>query len=692
MATRSAVSIDDLLVHADWVQRLAHRLVADAASADDLVQQTWLVALERKPATIGNVRAWLARVVSNLARSQWRSTSSASAREKAAARPEALPSTEALVQEAASSRDLVDQVLALDERYRDVILLRYFRGKTVAQIAKELGRPVPTIRTWLQRGIAQLHGKLDREYGDRQAWCLALAPLAKGAAKKSTALLVPLAAAGLLVATLSLGVWFLRAESPVSTELAARAEVERPVLKDSKGKPLAALEPGAPDNGRSPAIGEPEPSVLAPTYTGELRTIRGRVVDPNGGALAGIELEWPDPGALRWTDDTRTVITGPDTWLQVTAEQLAALRADPRALLAWTHSYFARPDLAWALIQNTEPPKITTRTDGAGTYELEVPGYAQDLRSLNPDWALLGHARPEDGTEERLWVAARRTDVVVTVIDFTGAPCSGVTVELWPITPATIPASVGATGRLKGRASEAQTGATGRIDFHGIASSAEWIVEAHRGPSGKISARLTEPAGGWPPGPVEVELQLGGPEYTVRVTGKVYLPSGDPAARTTVACGTANGTTDGQGRYTLDVPATDWGRPFLAARSGWGIAEHPGFETKLPAAFTEVHGPDLSLLDATLEIRGRVIDATGEPVPGASVSLINDYSLSGEASLENIAGGLRLGLVEAGPDGEFVLRGLRNKDYELRARQGQRSMRSPAIPAGRSDVELRIED
>ena len=66
MAAPSAVTIEDLLVHADWLQRLAHRLVVDAASADDLVQQTWLVALERKPEPIGNVRAWLTRVVSNL--------------------------------------------------------------------------------------------------------------------------------------------------------------------------------------------------------------------------------------------------------------------------------------------------------------------------------------------------------------------------------------------------------------------------------------------------------------------------------------------------------------------------------------------------------------------------------------------------------------------------------------------------
>ncbi len=692
MAAPSAVTIEDLLVHADWVQRLAHRLVVDAASADDLVQQTWLVALERKPEPIGNVRAWLTRVVSNLARSQWRSTSSASRRERAVARPEALPSTEALVQEAVSSRELVDQVLGLDERYRNVILLRYFRGKSVAQIAKELDRPVPTIRTWLQRGIARLHGQLDREYGDRQAWCIALAPLARGAAKQSTALLVPLAVAGLIAAVLGFGVWHLWAAEPVGIELAALAQAERLATKDSESTPLAKLDPGLPSLARIPASVEPEFSALPPNSGGMLRTIRGQILDSNGTALAGIELEWIDPGALRWTDETRTVIAGLNTWIPVSAEQQAALRSDPHALLAWANSHFPRPDLAWALIRDQPPPPITTETDGFGLYEIEVPGDAQDLRSLHPDWALLGHRGPQDDTDGRLWVAARRIDVSVTVLDFTGLPNPDATVDLRRIVPAAPPAALGAVGKLSGRAWKAVTDSNGQVQFHGIASSANFFLDASRGSTDSAFARLNEPPGGWPPGPIEVEIRLGGPEYTVRVTGKVYLPSGKPASRTTVVCGTAAGTTDKQGLYALDVPAADWGRPFLAARSGWGIAEHPGFETDLPHFLSDAHGPDLRLLDVTLEIRGRVIDASGAPIAGAKVSLANGYSLPRGHSLESIAGGLQLGHVQTNPDGEFMLGGLRNKDYELIARQGKRTARSPAFPAGRFDVELQLKD
>ena len=40
---------------------LARELVRDAASADDVLQETWLAALERPPRGGANVRGWLAR-------------------------------------------------------------------------------------------------------------------------------------------------------------------------------------------------------------------------------------------------------------------------------------------------------------------------------------------------------------------------------------------------------------------------------------------------------------------------------------------------------------------------------------------------------------------------------------------------------------------------------------------------------
>ena len=40
---------EDLRAHAAWLRRLAGALVAESAAADDLVQETWLAALEQRP-------------------------------------------------------------------------------------------------------------------------------------------------------------------------------------------------------------------------------------------------------------------------------------------------------------------------------------------------------------------------------------------------------------------------------------------------------------------------------------------------------------------------------------------------------------------------------------------------------------------------------------------------------------------
>jgi RNA polymerase sigma-70 factor, ECF subfamily len=51
---------------------------------------------------------------------------------------------------------LVNCLKALDEEKRAVVLLAYYRGLSREALAKRFGRPVPTIKTWLHRSLAQL--------------------------------------------------------------------------------------------------------------------------------------------------------------------------------------------------------------------------------------------------------------------------------------------------------------------------------------------------------------------------------------------------------------------------------------------------------------------------------------------------------------------------------------------------------
>jgi RNA polymerase sigma-70 factor, ECF subfamily len=51
---------------------------------------------------------------------------------------------------------LVDCLKTLDEEKRAAVLLAYYRGLSRGALAKRFGRPVPTIKTWLRRSLAQL--------------------------------------------------------------------------------------------------------------------------------------------------------------------------------------------------------------------------------------------------------------------------------------------------------------------------------------------------------------------------------------------------------------------------------------------------------------------------------------------------------------------------------------------------------
>jgi RNA polymerase sigma-70 factor (ECF subfamily) len=44
----------------------------------------------------------------------------------------------------------------LDEEKRSVVLLAYYHGASREALARRFGRPVPTIKTWLHRSLAQL--------------------------------------------------------------------------------------------------------------------------------------------------------------------------------------------------------------------------------------------------------------------------------------------------------------------------------------------------------------------------------------------------------------------------------------------------------------------------------------------------------------------------------------------------------
>jgi RNA polymerase sigma-70 factor (ECF subfamily) len=178
MDKKPKASLDSLLSHSGWVRQLAAALTLDAASADDLSQDALLTVLHRQPRAEESARPWLARVVRNLARSRWRTEDRRRARERGASRREALPGSDEIAAEVETQRILAEAIAELDDPARTVVVLRYFHGKSSAELAREQGVPEATVRSRLKRALDQLRVRLDSKYGNRSAWVALVAPLA----------------------------------------------------------------------------------------------------------------------------------------------------------------------------------------------------------------------------------------------------------------------------------------------------------------------------------------------------------------------------------------------------------------------------------------------------------------------------------------------------------------------------------
>ncbi|MBL8736429.1 MAG: sigma-70 family RNA polymerase sigma factor, partial [Planctomycetes bacterium] len=166
-----------LLDEEPFVRDLARQLVA--GEADEVVQRTWLHAVQQGGAGVEKPRHWLARILRNVVANLRRDHRRRTARERAAAAPELVPSSQELAQREESRRALVAAVDALPTTLRTVVLLRWFDGKAPRQIAEALGVPTATVSTQLQRALVLLRQRLDADHGgDRRAWMVPLVPFA----------------------------------------------------------------------------------------------------------------------------------------------------------------------------------------------------------------------------------------------------------------------------------------------------------------------------------------------------------------------------------------------------------------------------------------------------------------------------------------------------------------------------------
>jgi RNA polymerase sigma factor (sigma-70 family) len=296
--------------HGPLVLRVCHRVLGDVHDAEDAFQAAFLV-LARKADAV-RPREALAAWLHGVARRVALKARSARARQLRGARPPAAPPADPRPDPLAelSGRELLlvldEEVQRLPDVYRLPVILCCLEGRSREEAAQQLGWTPGSVKARLERGRAQLHGRLVRR-GLTLSAGLAAAEVARGAASAAVA-------AGLAARTArgaaAFGVGRAAAEgvSAGAAALAGQAlramALARPKVAGAlllatgalaAGLLLGRAAPTPPPAGDRTALTAPAAPVNnppgAPRDEADVPIdVSGRVLDPQGRPLVGARL------------------------------------------------------------------------------------------------------------------------------------------------------------------------------------------------------------------------------------------------------------------------------------------------------------------------------------------------------------------------------------------------------------------
>jgi len=154
--------------HYSRILNYIFRRTLDVSLAEDLTSNTFLKALRALPTYRHRApfRAWLYRIATNEIRMHWRSQRKRQAVQEDAGRQADLervvfsPSAAETEEERRAQMHRYERVReclgGLPERYQAVLVLRYFEGLRINEIAHVLGKRAGTVKSLIHRGLKRL--------------------------------------------------------------------------------------------------------------------------------------------------------------------------------------------------------------------------------------------------------------------------------------------------------------------------------------------------------------------------------------------------------------------------------------------------------------------------------------------------------------------------------------------------------
>jgi len=638
--------------------KLARHLTRDRVLAEDLLQATFLTAMEK--ASIFDdtrpLRPWLNGILFLHARQMQRS-SSPIPDDARLAQPEVRDPSEIV-----SSRELeeeVDRALrSLPERYKQVLIPRFRLGLRGTEIARDMGRSPGVVRMQIHRGLELLKRALPQSlltlfFGflwSRWALASVRANVLAGAAAP---------AAVSQGSTLLMGGALVMKKVILATACTALLVGASILVLQGDGDQILEVETTGPERAdkgvdisldgteRVPGDGEKQPIPLhagpsLPSESSGPAQCTGRILDPRGTPLVGSRL------------------------------------------------YF----------EGMEEEAVVSDAQGHFVFS----NWYSDSQLLVAAPYILVRAGRDVEQKGRLLVAALRVNVDGVVTDRDGIPLPDTRVTLKPIRLVDFPEILDGTRQILPVGTQKKSGAQGRFSLRDVPGDCALLELEKEG-----YETLTVP----------VDLDLAGDQaFVLRplasdrviLTGRVLDHHSCTVAQALVGLVDYRTRTDDWGLFRIEIHREEIpreGANLFAAKRGYRTKVVAGFGAR-PDILEPQVDIELCLEGPALAISGRLLDSGGRPVAGSTMMLWEEEYLFGRAAPEDLAAvDEQAAILDGRPltvpaetrafsitdsDGVFAIGGLDDRAYRFRIFDDQigYAMTTRSIRAGSRDVEIVI--
>ncbi|QDU68554.1 sigma-70 family RNA polymerase sigma factor [Engelhardtia mirabilis] len=701
--------------------QLALHLVGDVATAEDLVQQTFLAAIEAPEEFDGQRKlgAWLAGILANRARRVHRDRGRALDVEWLARGLDLDDPVEILAHRELSIA-LLQALDGLPEPYREPALMRFRHGLEPGEIAHTLRRSPGTVRSQLHRAVALLRRSVpagvlpvwwggvdvDSGLGHVREVVLARAATTKTLIGASGVLSVLMtwktwSVAAALVALAAFSIWSLdpigvRPSIPDQAQAQGRALVADDEVADAATSPLAMLE-GQAAVDRIPVEGPAEvPAAEVPMGRSiRVRLVRGDepvpgrhvIVDPQGEGLGHDPIAlFSDREGQAFVSDLpsgiavvmlasglRRSVTVPEIGeVEVVIDLVGSSRVSGR-VLDTRGMPVAGAEVCVVCQGGIVLPIAESRADG--TFAYDGAGSTGRLHASKPGWHATETVSPmfhgKDAAGIDLILAPGGGSLVVTVVGADGAAAVGADVLLAPRSNSVRVSNYGSRSvwtespNLFERTDE-----RGNVHFDDVAPGDYQIgVRAAGHAIESVDVRVD--------GVEALRIVL---EAAVSIRGRVTEVDGNPVAGAVVydrreprawswdgMAGAADvARTDDDGSFELRR-ISPGGKARLAAKVGRGAMRGAAVELEVEVGPTGLDGVEL-VVPAMTTLSGQLVGDGGSGLEGWGVS----FSGGGPGVVGHST-------VRTGPQGEFEITGTFNTPGDLEVQPPGISGLNPAL-------------